>query len=146
MLHLTFGMLGVWIALSSESDWILYRLIPASGLDSTGDNARTSRKNARRSSSINYRPCQRAIPGDFDSWAMAARRWSYDEVFPYFRKSEGHRSAEVQSTRRPTAAMALGGSPYVRTILPAARDFVEARRVRGLQTRYYMDVIGRHCP
>ena len=42
------------------------------------------------SSSINYMMYVRGHPGDFDSWAAGgATGWSYDEVLPYFRKSEG---------------------------------------------------------
>ena len=42
------------------------------------------------SSGINYMVYVRGHPGDFDSWAAGgATGWSYDEVLPYFRKSEG---------------------------------------------------------
>ena len=42
------------------------------------------------SSGINYMIYVRGHPGDFDSWAEGgATGWSYDEVLPYFRKSEG---------------------------------------------------------
>ena len=42
------------------------------------------------SSGINYMMYVRGNPGDFDSWAEGgATGWSYAEVLPYFRKSEG---------------------------------------------------------
>ena len=42
------------------------------------------------SSSINYMLYVRGHPGDFDSWAAGgAKGWSYNDVLPYFRKSEG---------------------------------------------------------
>ena len=42
------------------------------------------------SSSINYMMYVRGHPGDFDSWAEGgATGWSYVDVLPYFRKSEG---------------------------------------------------------
>jgi choline dehydrogenase len=42
------------------------------------------------SSSLNYMMYVRGHPGDFDSWAAGgATGWSYAEVLPYFRKSEG---------------------------------------------------------
>ncbi len=42
------------------------------------------------SSGINYIAYVRGHPGDFDSWAAGgAGGWSYDEVLPYFKKSEG---------------------------------------------------------
>src|SRR5262245_13010127 len=42
------------------------------------------------SSSLNYMLYVRGHPGDFDAWAKGgATGWSYVEVLPYFRKSEG---------------------------------------------------------
>ena len=42
------------------------------------------------SSGINYMAYVRGHPGDFDAWAAGgATGWSYDEVLPYFKKSEG---------------------------------------------------------
>src|SRR5436853_6441047 len=42
------------------------------------------------SSGINYMMYVRGHPGDFDSWAAGgAVGWSYADVLPYFRKSEG---------------------------------------------------------
>ena len=42
------------------------------------------------SSSINYMVYVRGHPGDFNAWAAGgADGWSYDDVLPYFRKSEG---------------------------------------------------------
>ncbi|HJR89628.1 MAG TPA: GMC family oxidoreductase N-terminal domain-containing protein [Aeromicrobium sp.] len=41
------------------------------------------------SSGINYMAYVRGHPGDFDAWADGgAEGWSYDDVLPYFRKSE----------------------------------------------------------
>jgi choline dehydrogenase len=42
------------------------------------------------SSGLNYLAYVRGHPGDFDSWAaQGATGWSYDEVLPLFKKSEG---------------------------------------------------------
>src|SRR5215213_5907230 len=42
------------------------------------------------SSGINYMAYVRGHPGDFDSWAAdGSAAWSYDDVLPYFKKSEG---------------------------------------------------------
>jgi choline dehydrogenase len=42
------------------------------------------------SSGLNYMAYVRGHPGDFDAWeAAGAKGWSYDEVLPYFVKSEG---------------------------------------------------------
>ncbi len=45
------------------------------------------------SSGLNYMAYVRGHPADFDSWAESgATGWSYAEVLPYFRKSEGPHS------------------------------------------------------
>src|SRR5690349_3948205 len=42
------------------------------------------------SSGINYMAYVRGHPGDFDAWADGgATGWGYDDLLPYFRKSEG---------------------------------------------------------
>lgn len=42
------------------------------------------------SSGLNYMAYVRGHPGDFDAWAASgADGWSYEEVLPYFLKSEG---------------------------------------------------------
>src|SRR4029079_4270120 len=42
------------------------------------------------SSGMNYMAYVRGHAGDFDAWAAGgATGWSYDDVLPYFRKSEG---------------------------------------------------------
>lgn len=42
------------------------------------------------SSGINYMAYVRGHPGDFDAWAQGgAIGWSYRDVLPYFKKSEG---------------------------------------------------------
>jgi choline dehydrogenase-like flavoprotein len=86
------------------------------------------------SSSINYMLYVRGHPGDFDSWAAGgASGWGYNNVLPYFRKSEGLGptgeaviDAEAHSTSGP-----LGVS--VRSpALQAATDFIEAAVAAGI--------------
>jgi choline dehydrogenase-like flavoprotein len=86
------------------------------------------------SSSINYMMYVRGHPGDYNSWSQGgATGWSYDEVLPYFRKSEGLApsdqiviDAEAHNTTGP-----LGVS--VRSpVLPVAEDFVAASVAAGL--------------
>src|SRR5262245_56452845 len=86
------------------------------------------------SSSINYMLYVRGHPGDFDSWAEGgATGWSYVEVLPYFRKSEGlaPSDAVVIDAQAHNVDGPLGVS--VRSpVLPAARDFVEAAVAAGI--------------
>jgi choline dehydrogenase len=80
-------------------------------------------------SSINGMLYVRGAPADFDGWAqMGARGWSYDEVLPYFRKSEHYvqkGDPEVRGQGGP-----LKVEDY-RTILPLTHRFVEAAQQAG---------------
>lgn len=86
------------------------------------------------SSGLNYMAYVRGHPGDFDSWAEGgAEGWSYDDVLPYFRKSEGLVSCDdivideqAHGTAGPLAVSVR--SP----ILPGARQFVEAAQSAGI--------------
>src|SRR3954451_6963608 len=86
------------------------------------------------SSGINYMMYVRGNPGDFDSWAEGgAAGWSYADVLPYFKKSEGLAPSadiiidqETHSTRGPL------GVSVREPILPAARQFVEAAVAAGI--------------
>ncbi|HJU15765.1 MAG TPA: GMC family oxidoreductase N-terminal domain-containing protein [Stellaceae bacterium] len=86
------------------------------------------------SSSLNYMMYVRGHPGDFDAWAAGgAIGWSYAEVLPYFRKSEGLTASEeiVIDAAAHNTTGPLGVS--VRDpILPAARQFVEAAVAAGI--------------
>src|SRR5246127_473087 len=87
-------------------------------------------------SSINGMLYVRGAPADFDGWAqMGARGWSYDEVLPYFRKSEHYvqqGDPEVRGQGGP-----LKVEDY-RTILPLTHRFVEAAQQAGFPlTRDY---------
>jgi hypothetical protein len=83
---------------------------------------------------MNYMAYVRAHPGDFDSWAEnGASGWSYAEVLPYSRKSEGlEPCAEIViDLDAHNAAGPLGVS--VRSpILQGARDFVQAAVAAGI--------------
>jgi choline dehydrogenase len=80
-------------------------------------------------SSINGMLYVRGNPADYDGWAqMGCRGWSYDEVLPYFRKSETYRGAGDPEYR------SRGGPLIVedyRTILPLTHAFVEAAQEAG---------------
>lgn len=48
------------------------------------------------SSTLNYMLYVRANPRDYDGWVEKGNRgWSYEEVLPYFLKSENNRDPEV---------------------------------------------------
>ena len=80
-------------------------------------------------SSINGMLYVRGNPMDYDNWAqMGCRGWSYDEVLPFFKKSETYRGTgdpEFRSTGGPLIV-----EDY-RTILPLTHAFVEAAKQAG---------------
>ncbi len=86
------------------------------------------------SSGINYMAYVRGHPGDFDSWAAGgATGWSYDDVLPYFRKSEGLApsgdivvDADAHNTEGP-----LGVSVRA-PVLAGAQAFVDASAAAGI--------------
>lgn len=80
------------------------------------------------SSSINGMFYVRGNPADFDGWAqMGCRGWSYDEVLPYFRKSERYAPGESEYRGKDGP---LPVEDY-RTILPLTHRFVEAAQQAG---------------
>ncbi len=91
------------------------------------------------SSSINGMLYVRGNPADFDGWAqMGCRGWSFDDVLPYFRKSEDYKQgtdAEYRGTSGP-----LKVEDY-RTVLPLTHRFVEAAQQAGY--KFSKDLNGR---
>ena len=85
------------------------------------------------SSSINGMLYVRGNPADYDGWAqMGNRGWSYDDVLPFFRKSENY----IQ--RGDPAYRGQGGPLQVedyRTILPLTHRFIEAAQQAGFTFR-----------
>jgi choline dehydrogenase-like flavoprotein len=91
------------------------------------------------SSALNYMAYVRGHPGDFDAWAAGgATGWSYEDVLPYFIKSEDLTpSNEVVIDG---AAHGTGGPLGVSVrspVIPAARDFVKAAANVGIPTGDY---------
>ncbi len=91
------------------------------------------------SSGLNYMAYVRGHPGDYDAWVKAgAVGWSYRELLPYFKKSEGlvasdeinsgeiDLDAEAHNTAGP-----LGVSVRA-PVLKGARQFVEAAVAAGI--------------
>ncbi len=91
------------------------------------------------SSSINGMLYVRGNPADFDGWAqMGCRGWSFDDVLPYFRKSETYKQgkdAEYRGTDGP-----LKVEDY-RTILPLTHKFIEGAQQAGF--KFSKDLNGR---
>ncbi len=80
-------------------------------------------------SSINGMLYVRGNPADYDNWAqMGCRGWTYDEVLPFFRKSETYRGKGDPEFRSQ-------GGPLIvedyRTILGLTHHFVEAAQQAG---------------
>ena len=80
------------------------------------------------SSSINGMLYVRGNPADYDGWAqMGCRGWTYDEVLPYFRKSECYDGGDPRFRGREGP---LRVEDY-RTVLPLTHSFVEAAQQVG---------------
>ena len=81
------------------------------------------------SSSINGMLYVRGNAADFDAWAqMGCRGWSYEEVLPYFKRSEAYAGGGDDALRGRDGPMRV--EDY-RTILTATHRFVEAAQQAG---------------
>ena len=121
--------------LNPATDW-MYTADPGkAGLGLNGRRTPVPRgKMLGGSSGLNYMAYVRGHPGDFDSWAeQGATGWSYADVLPYFRKSEGLAPSDEILIDAPAhnSSGPLGVS--VRSpILAGAREFVEAAEAAGI--------------
>ena len=117
------------------TDWMYTADAGGCGLGLAGGRMMVPRgKMLGGSSGINYMAYVRGHPGDFDAWAAGgATGWAYDDVLPYFKKSEGLAPSGdiVVDTDAHNTAGPLGVS--VRSpVLPGARDFVDATVAAGI--------------
>jgi choline dehydrogenase len=81
------------------------------------------------SSSINGMLYVRGNPADFDGWAqMGCRGWSFDDVLPYFRKSEDYKQGADPEYRGKGGPLKV--EDY-RTILPLTHHFIQAAQQAG---------------
>ena len=123
--------------LNPETDW-MYTADPGrAGLGLIGRRAPAPRgRMLGGTSGMNYMAYVRGHPGDFDAWAAGgATGWSYADVLPYFRKSEGldlaslpdglMLDAEAHNTAGPM------GVAVRAPLLTAATEFVEAAVAAG---------------
>jgi len=81
------------------------------------------------SSSINGMLYVRGNPADYDGWAQrGCRGWSYDDVLPFFKKSEDYRNGGDGAFRGRGGVLAV--EDY-RTVLPLTHKFIEAAQQAG---------------
>ncbi len=91
------------------------------------------------SSSINGMLYVRGNPADFDGWAqMGCRGWSFDDVLPYFRKSETYKQGDDPDYRGKDGPLKV--EDY-RTILPLTHRFIEGAQQAGY--KFSKDLNGR---
>src|SRR3954470_17351390 len=93
------------------------------------------------SSSINGMLYVRGNPADFDGWAqMGCRGWSFDDVLPYFRKSEDYKQGDDADYRGKAGPLKV--EDY-RTILPLTHRFIEGAQQAGYP--FSKDLNGRQA-
>ena len=121
--------------LNPATDWMFSADPGNAGLGLNGRRVPVPRgKMLGGSSGINYMMYVRGNPGDFDAWAEGgAPGWSYAEVLPYFKKSEGLApSADIVIDEAAHNTKGPLGVSVRDPILPAARQFVEAAVAAGI--------------
>ncbi len=121
--------------LNPATDW-MYTADPGkAGLGLRGRRTPVPRgKMLGGSSGLNYMAYVRGHPGDFDSWAEGgATGWSYADVLPYFRKSEGLAPCDEIVIDAPAHSSTGPLGVSVRSpVLSGAREFVEAAQAAGI--------------
>src|SRR5512132_1696278 len=123
------------LQMNPETDWMYTADAGDCGLGLTDGRMMVPRgKMLGGSSAINYMAYVRGHPGDFDAWAAGgATGWGYDDVLPYFKKSEGLApsgdivvDADAHNTEGP-----LGVSVRA-PVLTGAQEFVDAAVAAGI--------------
>jgi choline dehydrogenase len=121
--------------LNPATDW-MYTADPGkAGLGLNGRRTPVPRgKMLGGSSGLNYMAYVRGHPGDFDSWADGgATGWGYNDVLPYFRKSEGlEPSDEIPIDAPAHSGVGPLGVSLRSPVLPASREFVDAAEAAGI--------------
>ena len=118
-----------------ETDWMYTADAGKCGLALRGGRMMMPRgKMLGGSSGINYMAYVRGHPGDFDAWAKGgATGWSYSDVLPYFKKSEGLAPSEDIAIDSPAHNTTGPLGVSVRApVLPGAREFVDAAVAVGI--------------
>src|SRR5215471_21360615 len=121
--------------LNPATDW-MYTADPGkAGLGLNGRRTPVPRgKMLGGSSGLNYMAYVRGHPGDYDSWAEGgADGWSYADVLPYFRKSEGLSPCnEIAIDQTAHSSDGPVGVSVRSPILQGSREFVEAAVAAGI--------------
>jgi choline dehydrogenase len=118
-----------------ETDWMYTADAGQCGLGLTDGRMMVPRgRMLGGSSGINYMAYVRGHPGDFDSWAAGgAAGWSYDELLPYFKKSEGLApSGDIITDADAHDARGPLGVSVRAPVLTAAEEFVAAAVAAGI--------------
>jgi choline dehydrogenase len=123
------------LQLNPETDWMYTADAGNCGLGLTDGRMMVPRgKMLGGSSAMNYMAYVRGHPGDFDSWAAGgATGWGYDDVLPYFKKSEGLAPSGdiVVDTDAHNTQGPLGVSVRA-PVLTGAQEFVDAAVAAGI--------------
>jgi choline dehydrogenase len=135
--------------LNPTTDWMFTADPGKAGLGLNGRRVPVPRgKMLGGSSSINYMMYVRGHPGDFNAWAAGgATGWSYAEVLPYLRKSEGlagsdeividpaaHNSKGPLGSRCATRYCRRLGNSSRRRSLPASRKAITTAAIAAVRT------------
>ena len=123
--------------INTEVDWY-YKTVPQENAFLASREQRSYWPRGRvlgGSSSINGVIYVRGSPADYDGWAeMGADGWTYDDVFPYFLKSEDSQLG-IDGKYHSTGGPLTVSYPSYSTI--AAKAFVEAGRDLGYRVGDY---------
>jgi choline dehydrogenase len=123
------------LQLNPDTDWMFTADPGKAGLGLIGRRMQAPRgKMLGGSSGINYMLYARGHPGDFDEWARrGAAGWSYAEVLPYFRKSEGlSPSPDIEIDLEAHHQDGPLGVSVRAPVLDPARQFVDAAVAAGI--------------
>ncbi len=123
----------LWIHIPAGILKLLYHPVVNWNYSAQGPNNRAIHwprgKTLGGSSSINGMLYVRGNPADYDGWAqMGNRGWSFDDVLPYFRKSEDYKQGADPEHRGKNGPLKV--EDY-RTILPLTHRFIEAAQQAG---------------
>ncbi|OXA48940.1 Oxygen-dependent choline dehydrogenase [Folsomia candida] len=113
-----------------ETDWV-YRTVPQNdSSQSLRDNSiiLNRGKSLGGTSNLNYMVYMRGNPKDFDNWANLTQDegWSYENLLPYFKKSENYqgnfKNESFHGTGGPLTISTSDFAPLLRPWLEAAKE------------------------